>query len=155
MSLALMCAAVEDIGLSLPLRPFQKKSRAGSFETAISSCSPREEQRNLIRNAFCQKRPPPRLFFTRVRRERYGNWFLLFIASNILILCMANVPLAKAKFPSGAHPIDNFRTMNSRPPKVRICIPSRASVAYENKVYRDTEVAVAWGACFLWNNCSA
>ncbi len=52
------------------------------------------------------------LFFC-MQRKRYGNWFLLLIESNILILCIANVPLAKAKFPTEAHLINNFHKVQS------------------------------------------
>lgn len=34
---------------------FKRTVTAGSFEMATSSCHPRQEQRNLIRDAFCQK----------------------------------------------------------------------------------------------------
>lgn len=71
------------------------------------------------------------LFFC-VESKRYWNGFLLLIASNILILCMANVPLAKAKFPTEAHLINNFHTVQCelQAVKVRRRIPSRASKVY-------------------------
>lgn len=44
---------------------FKRTVTAGSFEMGTSSCRPRQEQRNLIRDAFCLKRPSPWLFFSR------------------------------------------------------------------------------------------